>query len=83
METPRTILIDCGKTFREQALKFFPKKGLRQIDAVILTRESKSFETCELGGTNESLSLSDHHADAVDGLDDLRGESTVDTLQAG
>ncbi|KAI5475376.1 hypothetical protein MNV49_001480 [Pseudohyphozyma bogoriensis] len=46
-----TILIDCGKTFREQALKIFPKKGLRKIDAVVLTH---------------------HHADAIDGLDDLR-----------
>ncbi|TNY19007.1 beta-lactamase-like protein [Rhodotorula diobovata] len=47
----KTILIDCGKTFREMALKFFPEKGLRKIDACILTH---------------------HHADAIDGLDDLR-----------
>lgn len=32
-----TILVDCGKTFREQALRFFPEKGLRRIDACILT----------------------------------------------
>ncbi|GAA6010385.1 hypothetical protein JCM11491_006298 [Sporobolomyces phaffii] len=32
-----TILIDCGKTFREQALRFFPGKGLRKVDACILT----------------------------------------------
>ncbi|BGP43951.1 hypothetical protein JCM10449v2_008008 [Rhodotorula kratochvilovae] len=47
----KTILIDCGKTFREMALRWFPKKGLRRIDACILTH---------------------HHADAIDGLDDLR-----------
>ncbi|BGP20782.1 hypothetical protein JCM10213_008919 [Rhodosporidiobolus nylandii] len=47
----KTILLDCGKTFREQALKYFPKAGLRKIDACILTH---------------------HHADAIDGLDDLR-----------
>lgn len=47
----KTILIDCGKTFREQALKWFPKHGLRKIDACFLTH---------------------HHADAIDGLDDLR-----------
>ncbi|GAA5982649.1 hypothetical protein JCM11641_002323 [Rhodosporidiobolus odoratus] len=47
----KTILIDCGKTFRQQALKYFPKKGFRKIDACILTH---------------------HHADAIDGLDDLR-----------
>ncbi|GAA5898310.1 MBL fold metallo-hydrolase [Sporobolomyces salmoneus] len=46
-----TILVDCGKTFREQALRYFPDKGLRRIDACILTH---------------------HHADATDGLDDLR-----------
>ncbi|GAA6044115.1 hypothetical protein JCM8097_003218 [Rhodosporidiobolus ruineniae] len=50
-EGEKTVLVDCGKTFREQALKFFPKKGLRKIDACILTH---------------------HHADAIDGLDDLR-----------
>ncbi|KAM0752994.1 hypothetical protein T439DRAFT_286230 [Meredithblackwellia eburnea MCA 4105] len=47
----KVIMIDCGKTFREQAIRLFPKKGLRMIDAVILTH---------------------HHADAIDGLDDLR-----------
>lgn len=52
-----TIVIDCGKTFREQALKFFPKKALRKIDAVVLTHQ---------------------HADAIDGLDDLRGELEFD-----
>ncbi|GAA5875812.1 hypothetical protein JCM8547_005321 [Rhodosporidiobolus lusitaniae] len=50
-EGEMTILLDCGKTFREQALRIFPEKGLRKIDAVILTH---------------------HHADAIDGLDDLR-----------
>ncbi|GAA5929342.1 MBL fold metallo-hydrolase [Sporobolomyces koalae] len=45
------VLVDCGKTFREQALEWFPKKGFRRIDACILTH---------------------HHADAIDGLDDLR-----------
>ena len=49
--TEKTVLIDCGKTFREQALKLFPKHGLRKIDACLLTH---------------------HHADAIDGLDDLR-----------
>lgn len=34
----RTILLDCGKTFREAALKWFPHKGFRRIDACILTR---------------------------------------------
>ncbi|KAM0792027.1 hypothetical protein ACM66B_006254 [Microbotryomycetes sp. NB124-2] len=49
--TEKTVLIDAGKTFRQQALKYFPKLGLRKIDACILTHG---------------------HADAIDGLDDLR-----------
>ncbi|GAA5986872.1 hypothetical protein JCM10908_000934 [Rhodotorula pacifica] len=46
-----TILLDCGKTFRETALKWFVLKKFRRIDACILTHL---------------------HADAIDGLDDLR-----------
>lgn len=33
----RTILIDCGKSFLSSALEFFPRNGLRQLDAVLLT----------------------------------------------
>ncbi|GAA6010398.1 hypothetical protein JCM11491_006304 [Sporobolomyces phaffii] len=50
--TERTILIDCGKSFFSGALEHWPKKGLREIDAVLLTHA---------------------HADAILGLDDLRG----------
>jgi hypothetical protein len=32
-------LIDCGKTFREAALTWFPKFGVKGISAIILTRE--------------------------------------------
>ncbi|KAK4046665.1 hypothetical protein OIO90_006477 [Microbotryomycetes sp. JL221] len=35
--TEKTILIDAGKTFREQAIKLFPKLGLRKIDACLIT----------------------------------------------
>ncbi|EEB06591.2 hydrolase [Schizosaccharomyces japonicus yFS275] len=51
-ERPKTILIDCGKNFYEAALNVFPKNGLSEIDAVLLTHP---------------------HADAINGLDDLRG----------
>ena len=74
----RTILVDCGKTFRELALKFFPAHGLRKIDACILTRAlsslSLSSASLRFGAVadGDDLSLADHHADAVDGLDDLR-----------
>ncbi|KIY52801.1 hypothetical protein FISHEDRAFT_34626 [Fistulina hepatica ATCC 64428] len=47
-----TIVIDTGKTFQAAALEWFPKYGLRKIDAVLLTHA---------------------HADATNGLDDLRG----------
>ncbi|KAJ6604209.1 beta-lactamase-like protein [Mycena vulgaris] len=46
-----TVLIDCGKNFQAAALEWFPKFGLRRIDAVLITHA---------------------HADAVNGLDDLR-----------
>ncbi|GAA6020469.1 hypothetical protein JCM10207_000013 [Rhodosporidiobolus poonsookiae] len=59
-EGEKTILIDCGKTFREQALKIFPKKGFRRIDTCILTH---------------------HHADAVDGLDDLRAWTYASAIE--
>ena len=37
-ETPRiNTLIDCGKTFREVVLKVFPKYGLKEIGALLLT----------------------------------------------
>jgi len=32
-----TILIDCGKSFYESALNYFPSNDLRRIDAVLLT----------------------------------------------
>ncbi|KAH8924897.1 hypothetical protein BT69DRAFT_1318591 [Atractiella rhizophila] len=35
----KTVLIDCGKSFRESALEFFPKNGKSVIDAVLLTHE--------------------------------------------
>ncbi|KAJ4703086.1 Metallo-hydrolase/oxidoreductase superfamily protein [Melia azedarach] len=46
------ILIDVGKTFREQVLRWFPFHKIPQVDSIILTHE---------------------HADAVLGLDDVRG----------
>lgn len=32
-----TVLIDCGKTIREVAVRHFPSLGVREIDAVVLT----------------------------------------------
>lgn len=47
-----TVIIDVGKTFQVAAIEWFPKYGLREIDAVLITHA---------------------HADAMNGLDDLRG----------
>ncbi|GAA5943610.1 hypothetical protein JCM10213_008922 [Rhodosporidiobolus nylandii] len=59
--TERTVLIDCGKTFLSAAQQHWPAKGLREIDAVILTHA---------------------HADAILGLDDLRGWTLRGAIQA-
>ncbi|KAJ7462793.1 beta-lactamase-like protein [Mycena galericulata] len=55
-----TVLIDCGKNFQAAALEWFPKFGLRRIDAVLITHA---------------------HADAVNGLDDLRAWTLSDRIQ--
>lgn len=33
----RTIVIDAGKNFQASALEWFPKYGLRRIDALLIT----------------------------------------------
>lgn len=35
----RTIVIDVGKDFRGAALEWFPKYGMRRIDAILLTHD--------------------------------------------
>lgn len=47
----KNVVVDVGKTFREQSCRLFPRWGIKRIDAVILTHG---------------------HADAYNGLDDLR-----------
>ncbi|GAA5982654.1 hypothetical protein JCM11641_002325 [Rhodosporidiobolus odoratus] len=59
-QSEKTVLIDCGKTFLASAIDLWPKKGLRNIDAVILTHA---------------------HADAILGLDDLRGWTLRGAIQ--
>ena len=36
-DSPRTIVIDVGKSFLPAATEWFPKYGLRRIDAVLIT----------------------------------------------
>lgn len=55
-----TIVIDVGKSFQAAAVEWFPKYGLRRIDAVLITHA---------------------HADAMNGLDDLRGWTLHGAIQ--
>ncbi|KAI0651548.1 beta-lactamase-like protein [Trametes meyenii] len=55
-----TIVIDVGKSFQQAAVEWFPKYGLRKIDAVLITHA---------------------HADAMNGLDDLRGWTLHGAIQ--
>ncbi|EJF66422.1 hypothetical protein DICSQDRAFT_130703 [Dichomitus squalens LYAD-421 SS1] len=57
---PKTIVIDVGKSFMPAAVEWFPKYGLRHIDAVLITHA---------------------HADAMNGLDDLRGWTLGGAIQ--
>ncbi|ETW87619.1 hypothetical protein HETIRDRAFT_306066 [Heterobasidion irregulare TC 32-1] len=56
----RMIVIDVGKNFQAAALEWFPKYGLRRIDAVLITHA---------------------HADAMNGLDDLRAWTLNGVIQ--
>ncbi|KAI0343996.1 hypothetical protein BDW22DRAFT_1328077 [Trametopsis cervina] len=56
----KTIVVDVGKSFQPAAIEWFPKYGLRRIDAVLITHA---------------------HADAMNGLDDLRGWTLRGAIQ--
>ena len=45
---PRTIIIDVGKTFLPAAMEFFPKYGMRKVDAVLLTHAHADGETASV-----------------------------------
>jgi len=60
----RNVIIDCGKTFRETALRWMPATGIRSIDAIVLTHEHmdavaglddvRGFQRRNAGGAMES-----------------------------
>jgi phosphoribosyl 1,2-cyclic phosphodiesterase len=60
----RNVIIDCGKTFRETALRWMPANGIRSIDAIVLTHEHmdavaglddvRGFQRRNAGGALES-----------------------------
>ncbi|KII93635.1 hypothetical protein PLICRDRAFT_35866 [Plicaturopsis crispa FD-325 SS-3] len=56
-----TVVIDVGKNFQAAAIEWFPKYGMRRIDAVLITHA---------------------HADAMNGLDDLRGWTLNHNIQS-
>ncbi|KAH9947948.1 beta-lactamase-like protein [Amylocystis lapponica] len=56
-----TVVVDVGKSFQSAAVEWFPKYGLRRIDAVLITHA---------------------HADAMNGLDDLRGWTLHNAIQS-
>jgi phosphoribosyl 1,2-cyclic phosphodiesterase len=39
LETKTNVLVDCGKTFREAALRIFPKIGVATVHSVVLTHD--------------------------------------------
>lgn len=48
----RNVVVDVGKTFKEQSGRFFPAWGVDRIDAVILTHGREW-----LGNSNCNISL--------------------------
>lgn len=44
--SPRTIVIDAGKNFQAAALEWFPKYGLRRIDALLITHPHADGKCC-------------------------------------
>jgi phosphoribosyl 1,2-cyclic phosphodiesterase len=37
--TPKNVIIDVGKTFRETSLRWFPEFGITSLDAIVLTHQ--------------------------------------------
>ncbi|KNZ53765.1 hypothetical protein VP01_3140g1 [Puccinia sorghi] len=72
---PSTILIDVGKSFCEAAREHFPKHGLDTLDAVFLTHP-------QLDVDPHIFLIEILSADAINGLDDLRGKWIAWTLDA-
>lgn len=63
--TLHNILVDCGKTFRETAIKVFPSHGVRDLSAVLLTHDHA--DACYgLDDLREFNRLDDTSGDGID-----------------
>lgn len=54
----RTIVIDAGKTFQAAAVEWFPKYGLRTIDALLITHAHADGENLSLSRKETKANLS-------------------------
>ena len=68
----RNVLVDCGKTFVEQARRFFPRWDVQTIDAVLLTHGRESVLNQAYPKIVCLIKCGFIDADAYFGLDDLR-----------
>lgn len=76
----RTIVIDVGKNFQTAAVEWFPKYGLRRIDAVLITHAHADgqYQLCAKHlGQLLTVCL------AMNGLDDLRGTNSANAHLGG
>lgn len=64
------MVIDTGKTFQAASVEWFPKYGLRHIDAVLITHAHADGESWSPVPSLQLISSSS----AMNGLDDLRGK---------
>lgn len=85
----KTVVIDVGKTFTENALRWMPSHGLTTIDAVVLSHEHMEWVICNgflfLFALNPFLTIVvcfRYCYSAIGGLDDLRGFQALHTRNA-
>ncbi|ORX50961.1 hypothetical protein DM01DRAFT_1337570 [Hesseltinella vesiculosa] len=71
----RTVLIDCGKTFYESAIQLFPKYGIRELDALVLTHGHMD----AMGGLDDMRMLTNHGVQSK--IDVYLAQDTMDVVE--